>query len=84
MRVLAYDPFQKETIEQTGGVGYRTLPDLLRQSDFITVHAALSEKTRHLIGERELSDHPVEGADCAPGGSLPTLGIRDLLKLGGQ
>jgi glyoxylate reductase len=54
MRVLAYDPFQKETIEQTEGAEYRNLPDLLRQSDFITLHAALSEKTRHLIGEKEL------------------------------
>ena len=54
MRVLAYDPFQKETIEQTEGVEYRSLPDLLRQSDFITLHTALSENTRHLIGEKEL------------------------------
>jgi glyoxylate reductase len=55
MRVLAYDPFQKETIEKTEGIGYRALPDLLRESDFITLHASLSEKNRHLIGEREFS-----------------------------
>jgi glyoxylate reductase len=55
MRVLVYDPFQKETIEQTEGVEYRALPDLLRESDFITLHASLSEKNRHLIGQREFS-----------------------------
>jgi glyoxylate reductase len=55
MHVLAYDPFQKETIEQTEGVTYRELPDLLLESDFITLHAALSKETHHLIGERELS-----------------------------
>jgi glyoxylate reductase len=55
MRVLAYDPFQKETIEQTEGVEYRELPDLLRESDFITLHASLSEKNLHLIGEKEFS-----------------------------
>ena len=54
MRVLAHDPFQKKTIEQTEGVEYRNLPDLLRESDFITLHPALSEKTHHLIGEKEL------------------------------
>jgi len=55
MVVLAYDPLQKETIEQTQGVEYRELDDLLRESDFITLHPALSEETHHLIGERELS-----------------------------
>jgi glyoxylate reductase len=55
MRVLAYDPFQKETIEKTEGIEYRELPDLLRESDFITLHSSLSEETHHLIGEKELS-----------------------------
>ena len=55
MRVLAYDPLQKETIEQTEGVTYRELTDLLRESDWITLHPALSKETHHLIGERELS-----------------------------
>lgn len=55
MRVLVYDPFQKEAISRTEGVGYRELPDLLRESDFITLHTSLTEETRHLIGEKELS-----------------------------
>jgi len=55
MRVLAYDPFQKEEIDQTEGVEYRELADLLQESDFITLHAALSKETHHLIGEKELS-----------------------------
>ncbi len=55
MRVLAYDPFQKEEIDQTEGVEYRELANLLQESDFITLHAALSKETHHLIGEKELS-----------------------------
>jgi glyoxylate reductase len=55
MRVLAYDPFQKEAIEKTEGIEYRELIDLLRESDFITLHPSLSENTHHLIGEKELS-----------------------------
>ncbi|MDI7260881.1 MAG: D-glycerate dehydrogenase [Thermodesulfobacteriota bacterium] len=55
MRVLAYDPFQKEVIQRTGEVEYRELPDLLRESDFITLHTSLTEATFHLIGEKELS-----------------------------
>ena len=33
---------------------YVPLDELLRQADYVTVHADLNEQTRHLIGEREL------------------------------
>jgi len=31
------------------------LPDLLRESDFVTLHVPLTESTRHLVGARELA-----------------------------
>lgn len=34
---------------------HRPLKDVLRQSDFVSVHVPLSETTRHLIGSRELA-----------------------------
>jgi glyoxylate reductase len=37
------------------GVEYRSLDDLLRESDFVSVHAGLSPETVHLIGARELA-----------------------------
>ena len=40
--------------EATLGVDYRSLADLLRESDFVSVNAALSPETIHLIGTREL------------------------------
>jgi glyoxylate reductase len=54
MKVIAYDPFMKEVIEQTRGMEYRDLNDLLKESDFITLHCPLSKETHHLIGKREL------------------------------
>jgi len=54
MKVIAYDPLIKETIEKTKGVEYRELGDLLRESDFVTLHSPLTKETRHLIGKREL------------------------------
>ena len=54
MKVLAYDPFLKESIEKVKGVEYRELDDLLRESDFITLHCPLTKETHHLIGNREL------------------------------
>jgi glyoxylate reductase len=45
----------EETRETALGVDYRSLDDLLKESDFVSVNAALSPATIHLIGERELS-----------------------------
>jgi glyoxylate reductase len=44
-----------EAREAALGVEYRSLDDLLRESDFISINAALSPETVHLIGEREIA-----------------------------
>jgi glyoxylate reductase len=41
--------------EQSLGVSYREMDDLLRHSDFVSIHVALCEQTRHLIGPSQLS-----------------------------
>src|SRR5262249_23546898 len=43
-----------ETREGTLGVEYRRLDELLKESDFVSINAALSPETIHLIGDREL------------------------------
>jgi lactate dehydrogenase-like 2-hydroxyacid dehydrogenase len=53
MKVIAYDPPLKSLIEKTKGVAYRDLDDLLRESDFVSIHCPLTKDTHHLIGERE-------------------------------
>ena len=55
MRVLAHDPFAREVIEADEQAEWAELDHLLRESDFVSVHTLLSDDTRHLIGERELS-----------------------------
>ncbi len=35
------------------GITLVSLPELLKKSDFVSVHTFLSEETRHLIGEKE-------------------------------
>ncbi len=49
MRVLYYDVYRREDLEKSMGVMYADVDTLLRESDFITVHTDLNEKTRHLI-----------------------------------
>ncbi len=54
-RIVYYDIFRK-TLDQEKelGVEYLPLAELLRVSDIVTLHVFLSEKSRGMIGEREL------------------------------
>ncbi len=54
MKVIAWS--QNLTAEkcQEAGVGYVSREDLFRQSDFITIHVILSQRTRGLVGAKEL------------------------------
>ena len=54
MKVLYYNPRRKEELEEELGVEYVSLEELLKRSDFVTLHVPLLPGTRHLIGEREL------------------------------
>jgi glyoxylate reductase len=54
MRILYYSRSRKPQAEKELGATYADLDLLLRESDFVTVHAALTDETRGLIGAREL------------------------------
>jgi glyoxylate reductase len=54
MEVLYYDQYRNESAEEELGARYLELDDLLRESDFVSIHTPLTPETRHLIGEREL------------------------------
>ena len=55
MRVLYHSRKRvDEALEKEVGARYLSLDDLLRQSDFVVISAALTPETRHLIAEREL------------------------------
>jgi len=55
MKVIAYDPPVKEVIKKRRGVEYRELDQLLKESDFVTLHCPSTKETHHLIGEKELA-----------------------------
>jgi glyoxylate reductase len=55
MRVLYWAPRRKpESEERDAGLTYAPLDELLRESDFVSVHSPLNNETRHQIGAREL------------------------------
>jgi glyoxylate reductase len=54
MRVLAFDPFEDAAFAREHDVTYVPLEELLADSDFVTLHVALTPETHHLIGAAEL------------------------------
>ncbi len=54
MEILYHNRSRKEDAENELGARYLDLDDLLRESDFVSIHTPLTDETRHLISEREL------------------------------
>jgi D-3-phosphoglycerate dehydrogenase len=54
MAILYYDVVRKEDAEQLYDAKYSSLENLLKDSDFITLHVPLTSRTEKLIGRSEL------------------------------
>ncbi|MDQ3910940.1 MAG: D-glycerate dehydrogenase, partial [Actinomycetota bacterium] len=54
MEILYHNRSRQKDAEEELGARYLELDDLLRESDFVSIHTPLTDETRHLIGEREL------------------------------
>lgn len=52
---LVYDPFLDPAVAQQMGVKLVPLDTLMAEADFVSVHCPLNEKTRNLIGAKELA-----------------------------
>ncbi|HWQ18964.1 MAG TPA: hydroxyacid dehydrogenase, partial [Methanotrichaceae archaeon] len=72
MQILAYDPFVTEARANQMGLKLGTLDEVLRNSDFITVHTPLTKETRDLIDEDEFNimRPGVRIVNCARGGII--------------
>jgi len=53
--VIVHDPFMDKKIIEEAGFKSVTLEELLAQSDFVSVHIRLSEKTNKFIGKKEFA-----------------------------
>lgn len=54
MRILANDAYEDPKAAEEFGVTYVSLEELLQESDFVSLHVALTPETHQLIGSREL------------------------------
>ncbi len=84
MRVIAFDPYVAAARAAQMGVRLVTLDELLRESDFITVHLPKTPETIGLIGEEEL--HKVKPSvrivNAARGGIVDEQALYNALKEG--
>jgi len=55
MRLLYHSRTRRPEAESELGLEFVELEQLLKESDFVSLHVFLSPQTRHLIGERELA-----------------------------
>ena len=53
LRVIAYDPYVFEAVMYSHGVEPTNLDRLFRESDFISINAALTDETKGMIGPEE-------------------------------
>ncbi|MBM2824458.1 MAG: C-terminal binding protein [Dehalococcoidales bacterium] len=53
LKLLGSDPYVDKSLAKENGITLVSLPELLKESDFVSVHTPLNEETRHLMGEKE-------------------------------
>jgi len=81
MRVVAYDPFLSEERAKQIGIEKVTLDELLERADFISIHTPLTDQTKNILNRERLmkARKGVRIVNCARGGLVDELAVRDLL-----
>jgi phosphoglycerate dehydrogenase-like enzyme len=81
---IAFDPFVDPAIATTIGVRLVELDELLRISDFVSIHCPLTEKTRGLVGRPEIALMKPDSylINTARGGIVDEDALYDALKKG--
>ncbi|NDC13174.1 MAG: phosphoglycerate dehydrogenase [Actinobacteria bacterium] len=82
MNVIAYDPYLQPARAAQLGVDLVSLDELLKQSDFITIHLPKTKETANLIGVEALKKvkPTVRIINAARGGVLDEAALYDALK----
>ncbi len=81
MKVIAYDPFLSEERAVEIGVRKVELDALLAQSDFITLHVPLTDKTRNILSRENIAKlkKNVRIVNCARGGLVDEAALAEAL-----
>jgi D-3-phosphoglycerate dehydrogenase len=81
MNVIAYDPFLSEDAAKAMGVEKVDLQELLRLSDFITIHTPITPETKNMINKEtiKMMKKGVRIINCARGGIINEKDLYDAL-----
>ncbi len=84
MRVLAYDPYLAPSRAKAMQVEGVSLDELLKQSDYITVHMPMTDDTHHMIDEAAFAKckKGLRIFNCARGGIIKETALVAALKSG--
>ncbi|KND89936.1 2-hydroxyacid dehydrogenase [Tolypocladium ophioglossoides CBS 100239] len=79
-RVIAYDPFPSPAFKELGD--YKSLEELLPESDIVSLHCPLMDSTRHIINEQTIAKMKpgVMLINTSRGGLLDTTAVIHALK----
>lgn len=53
MRILYYNRSRKKEFEEETGAEYASFEEVLRKSDYVSLHTPLTKETTHMIGDKE-------------------------------
>lgn len=84
MKVLAYDPYLSLEKAKTLKIESADLKGVLKRADYITVHTPLTDETKHLISDKQISlmKDGVKIVNCARGGIIDEQALIKGLKSG--
>jgi D-3-phosphoglycerate dehydrogenase len=84
MTVIAYDPFISPEAAEKLGIILVSFEELLKKSDFISVHTPLTDETRGIIDQGAIArmKKGVFIINCARGGIVNEKALYDALKVG--
>lgn len=84
MSVIAYDPYLPPEAARERGIRLTDLEEVLQSGDVVSIHAALTEETRHMIGEPELAlmKRTAYLVNCARGAIVDEAALAESLRRG--
>lgn len=84
MDVLAYDPYLPKEVQDKIQCTFTELDELLKNSDFISIHSLLSDETRGMIGKEqfEMMKDSACVINCARGPIIDEVALVDALEKG--
>ncbi len=84
MKILGFDPLVSDDAIEKLNIEPVTIEELLRRSDYITLHTPLTDNTRNLLNAKTLQEckRGVRIVNCARGGIIDEQALLDALNSG--